>query len=91
MCFHPAYPSAADLHREADAEDRDLRDLTTLRALRGIVTQALDAAERCAALRHPDRRLQTEDVIDLLAGALIDIDGEADRLRRSPLVLEMEG
>jgi hypothetical protein len=28
MPFHPAYPSTADLHREADAEDRDVADLT---------------------------------------------------------------
>jgi hypothetical protein len=38
--FHPAYPTAADLSREAAATDRDLADLVALRELRAIVANA---------------------------------------------------
>jgi hypothetical protein len=86
---HPAYPSAADLSREA--AERDAADLATLRALHGIVSTALDRASCCDAIRNPDRRWQTCELIDALAGALTDIAGEAERIRRSPVVLEDEG
>jgi hypothetical protein len=88
MCFHPAYPSTAVLSREAAAKMRDVDDLTTLRELHGIVSTALDRASCCDTIRNPDRHWQTCELIDALAGALADIDGEAERIRRSPGVIE---
>ena len=87
MCFHPAYPTAADLSREADAEDRDLADLVALRELRAIVSDALDRAARCDTIRHPDT-VDHRGLLEALQGALADIDGTAAMIRRSPLVLE---
>jgi hypothetical protein len=86
--FHPAYPSTAALAREADAEDRDVADLVALRELRGIVADAIARAGRIDRIHHPDRRWSTEELLDTLAGELANIDGEADRIRRGPLVLE---
>jgi hypothetical protein len=80
-----AYPTA---QREAAAIARDLADVQTLRDLHAIVSHALDRASRCDAIRSPARRFQTEDLIDLLAGALTDIEGEAERITRGPLVIE---
>jgi hypothetical protein len=90
MC-HPAYPTAADLSREAAAVTRDRTDLATLRDLRAIVSGALDRASRCDTIRHPDTKWTTDDLLESLQGALADIDGTAAMIRRSPLVLEMEG
>jgi hypothetical protein len=88
MCFHPAYPTAADLSREAAAVTRDLADLETLSLLRIIVSHALIKADRCDEIRHPDRRFCTADLTEALEGLLIDINGEAQRIRHSPVVLE---
>jgi hypothetical protein len=41
MCFHPAYPTTAELSREHNAALRDLEDLQTLDALRRIVAHAV--------------------------------------------------
>jgi hypothetical protein len=87
MPFDP-YPTAADLSREAAAVTRDLGDLVTLRELHTIVAQALDHVGRCDAIHHPDRRWTTDDLFEALQGALTDIDGEAERIRRGPVVLE---
>jgi hypothetical protein len=81
MSFHPAFPTAADLSREAAAITRDRTDLATLTELRTIVSAALNRASRCDAIRHPDRRFQTDDLLDALHGALADIDDEAQRIR----------
>jgi hypothetical protein len=85
---HPAYPSAADLRREADAEERDIADLVTLRELRGIVADAIARAGRIDRIRHPDRRWTTADLMESLQEQLADIDDTAAMIRRSPLVLE---
>jgi hypothetical protein len=85
---HPAFPTAADLSREAAAVTRDRTDLATLRELRRIVSNALDRAGRCDAIRHPDRRWNTDELLEALHGTLADIDGEAERIRTSPVVLE---
>jgi hypothetical protein len=63
MSFHPAYPAAFDLAREADAEDRDVADLVALRELRGIVTDAISRAGRIDRIQHPDRRWTTADLL----------------------------
>jgi hypothetical protein len=88
MSYHPAYPTTADLSREADAEDRDVADLVALRELRGIVADAIARAGRIDRIHHPDRRWSTEDLLDALQGELANIDGTAALIRRSPLVLE---
>jgi hypothetical protein len=90
MSFHPAFPTAADLSREAQAITRDLEDLNALKKLRTIVSRALDAAGQVERIRHPDRRWTTEDLIDALTGQLTDIDDTAAMIRRSPVVLEAE-
>jgi hypothetical protein len=91
MSYHPAYPTAADLSREAVAITRDRTDLATLRDLRTIVSGALDRAARCDAIRHPDRRWTTDDLLEALQGALGDIDATAAMIHRSPVVIEDEG
>jgi hypothetical protein len=88
MSSHPAYPTAADLSREAAAVTRDRTDLATLRDLHTIVSGALDRAARCDAIRHPDRKWQTDDLLEALQGALSDIDATATMIRRSPVVVE---
>jgi hypothetical protein len=88
MPFNP-YPSQADLSREASAIQRDLADQATLRELRRIVLRAIAALSQCDDLRHPDRRFGgPDDLRELLEGALTDIEGEAERIKRSPLVIE---
>ena len=87
MPFNP-YPSAADLSREHDAENRDVADLVALRELRGIVADAIARAGRVDRIHHPDRRWSTEDLLDALQGELLNIDGTAAMIRRSPLVVE---
>jgi hypothetical protein len=88
MSFHPAYPSTADLSREASAIQRDLADIATLRELRRIVLRAIASLSQCDDLRHPDKRWSTGDLQELLEGALTDIADEAERIKRSPAVLE---
>jgi hypothetical protein len=90
MSFHPAFPTAADLSREAAALTRDRTDLATLRGLRAIVSSVLDRASKCDAIHHPARKWQTDELLDALHGTLANIDGEAQRIRTSPLVLEAE-
>jgi hypothetical protein len=87
MC-HPAYPSSADLSREADAENRDVADLVALRDLRGIVADAIARAGRIDRIQHPDRRWTTADLLEVLQDELANIDDTAAMIRRSPLVLE---
>jgi hypothetical protein len=88
MSFHPAYPTTADLAREADAEERDVADLVALRDLRRVVADAIARAGRIDRIRHPDRRWSTEELLDALQEQLTDIDDTAAMIRRSPLVLE---
>jgi hypothetical protein len=88
MSFHPAYPTAADLSREHDAEERDIADLVALRDLRRIVADAIAKAGRFDGIRHPDRRWTTADLLESLQEQLADIDDTAAMIRRSPLVLE---
>jgi hypothetical protein len=88
MSFHPAYPTAADLARERDAEDRDVADLVALRELRGIVADAIARVGRVDRIHHPDRRWSTEELLDALTGQLRNIDATTAMIRRSPLVLE---
>ena len=85
---HPAYPSSADLLREADAEERDVADLVALRDLRRIVADAIARAGRFDGIRHPARRWTTADLLEALQEQLADIDDTAAMIRRSPLVLE---
>lgn len=89
MAFNP-YPTTADLRREHDAEARNIADLVTLRELRRICADAIARAGRFDRIRHPDARWSTEDLLDALQGELTNIDGEAERIRRSPVVLEDE-
>jgi hypothetical protein len=86
--LHPAYPTAANLSLEADAEDRDLADLVALRELRAITANAIARAGRIDRIHHPDRRWTTEDLLDVLTEQLTNIDATAAMIRRSPLVLE---
>jgi hypothetical protein len=88
MSYHPAYPSASDLARETDAEDRDVADLVALRDLRGIVADAISRAGRIDRIQHPDRRWTTADLLEVLQDELANIDDTAAMIRRSPLVLE---
>jgi hypothetical protein len=88
MSFHPAYPTASQISAEANAIQRDLADQATLRELRRIVSGALDRASRCDAIQHPDRRFQVGDLTETLQGLLTDIDGEAERIKRGPVVIE---
>jgi hypothetical protein len=50
--YHPAYPTAADLAREHDAEERDVADLVALRDLRRIVADAIARAGRIDRIRQ---------------------------------------
>jgi hypothetical protein len=86
--LHPAYPTAANLSREADAEDRDLADLAALRELRATAAEAIVRAGRIDAIRHPDRRWTSDDLLDALTEQLTNIDATAAMIRRSPLVVE---
>ena len=88
MSYHPAYPTAADLAREANAEERDVADLVALRELRGIVSDAIARASRIDRIHHPDRRWSTEGLLDVLGEELANIDDTAAMIRRSPLVPE---
>jgi hypothetical protein len=88
MSCHPAYPTTADLSREADAEERDVADLVALRDLRRIVADAIARASRIDRIQHPDRRWTTADLLEVLQGELLNIDDTAAMIRRSPLVLE---
>jgi hypothetical protein len=88
VCFHPAYPTAADLSRETAAIRRDLADIADLGRARSIVTSAIAKLSRLDPIRHPDARWSLVDLTELLEGALTDIDGTAAMIRRSPLVLE---
>lgn len=91
MPFNP-YPTTADLSREADAEDRDVADLVALRELRAIVADALARASRVGGIQHPDRKWDgAPELVETLRGELANIDGEADRIRRSQLVIEDVG
>jgi hypothetical protein len=85
---HPAYPSTADLSREADAEDRDVADLCALRELRGIVADAIARASRVGGIRHPDRRWDQSELLDGLQGELANIDGTIALVMRGPVVIE---
>jgi hypothetical protein len=88
VSLHPAFPSAADLSREAAAVTRDRTDLATLRELHAIVSDALNRAGRCDAIHHPGRRWNTDELLDALHGLLADIAGESERIRTSPVVPE---
>jgi hypothetical protein len=90
MPFNP-YPSPADLNREAAATVRDLADLCALRELRGIVANALSRAGRVDDIHHPERRWSAADLLEVLEGELANIDGEVQRIRRGPVVIEDEG
>jgi hypothetical protein len=83
MCFHPAYPTAADA-----AIRRDLADIATLRELRTIVSIALARSSQCDTIHHPDTRFSTDDLTETLQGLLTDIDGTAAMIRKSPVVVE---
>jgi hypothetical protein len=67
---------------------RDLVDLVALRELRAIVADAIARAGQIDSLRHPDRRWSTEDLLDVLQEQLANVNDEADRIRRGPLVIE---
>jgi hypothetical protein len=71
MSYHPAYPSSADLSREADAEDRDVADLVALRDLRRIVSDAISRAGRIDRIQHPNRRWTTADLLEVLQDVAI--------------------
>jgi hypothetical protein len=88
MSYHPAYPTTADLLREADAEDRDVADLVALRDLRRIVADAIARAGRFDGIQHPNRRWTTGDLLEALQEQLADIDDTAAMIRNRPLVLE---
>jgi hypothetical protein len=90
MSVHPAYPTAADLSREHDAEDRDVADLVALRELRGIVADALARASRMGGIRHPDRKWDQSDLLDGLQGELANIDGTIALVMSGPVVVESE-
>jgi hypothetical protein len=88
MSFHPAYPSAADLSREAVAVTRDLADLATLRELRQVVAKAFATASQADEIRHPDRRWMVADLLDALQDQLADINDTIALVWRGPVVLE---
>jgi hypothetical protein len=87
---HPAFPTAADLSREAAAITRDRTDLATLGELHSIVEHALQKAAQCDVIRHPDRRWNTDELTEALEAELSNITGEMERIRRSPVVIEAE-
>jgi hypothetical protein len=87
MSFHPAFPTQADLSREAAAITRDLADITTLRELRSIIEHALQKAGQCDVVHHPDRKFDTTELVEALEAELSNIAGEMERIRRSPVVI----
>lgn len=89
--FHPAYPSAADLSREATAVERDVADLATLSALRQLVANTFTVASRADEIRHPDRRWMVADLLDALQDQLADITDTIALVQRGPVVIEDEG
>ena len=76
---HSAFPTTADLTREADAEDRDVADLVALHDLRRIVADAIARAGRFDGIRHPDRRWTTPP-----PRVPVDCDGSSRRCHRCP-------
>jgi hypothetical protein len=86
--FHPAYPTTADLSREADAEQRDVADLIALAELRGIVADAIARASRVGGIQHPDRKWSAADLLDGLQGELANIDGTIALVMHGPVVIE---
>jgi hypothetical protein len=89
--FHPAYPTAADLNREHTAALRDLEDLQTLDALKQIVASAIERAGQFDRIHFPGRHWSTEDLLEVLMEQQENITAEAQRIRRSPVVVEEEG
>jgi hypothetical protein len=88
MCFHPAYPSQADLSREAEAAARDRADLATLTELHTILCVARARASQCDEIHHPARRWTTDCLLEALDAEISNIDGTAMLMRGCPLVLE---
>jgi hypothetical protein len=88
MASHPAYPGAADLSREHNAALRDLGDLQTLDALRGIVAHAIERAGQFDRIHFPDRHWSTEDLLEVLMEQQENIAAEVSRIRKSPVVVE---
>jgi hypothetical protein len=87
MPFDP-YPTAADLSREHNAALRDLEDLQTLDALKRLVARAIEHAGQFDRIHFPDRHWSTEDLLEVLIEQQQSIEAEAQRIRRSPVVLE---
>lgn len=86
--LHPAYPSTADLSREADATNRNVADLAALRTLHRIVADALLAARQVDEIRHPDRRFTTADAVEALEDMLLNISATDAFVSRGALVVE---
>jgi hypothetical protein len=75
-------------HRLSDAYARDLRDADRVGVLLAMVSKWRDElAQADAPLEHPDARWQPAELLEQLDDALLDITGEADRLR-GPVVAE---
>jgi hypothetical protein len=88
MSFHPAFPSAGDLSREAHAITRDREDLASLATLHRIIAAALAQAGRVDPIRHPDRKWQTDELTEALEEQLANIDDTASMIRGCPVVIE---
>ena len=63
-------------------------DLLALRQMHLILTDALDRIALVDELRHPEARYCIADTVAALRAELVSVDGEAERIRNSPTVLE---
>jgi hypothetical protein len=89
MCFHPAYPTTADLSREHNAALRDLEDLASLSTLHRILADAIARAGCVVPIQHPARTWSgAPELIEVLQGELLNVDATEQLIRRSPPVLE---
>lgn len=81
------YPTAADRRREADAWHRDGDDLITLRQLRRVLVEAIGRVECIDELRHPERCWSRSELLEVLRGELVNIDGTRAMIVNGPAVL----
>lgn len=71
------------------AIDRDIRDVEKLTAIHTMVLRWLDElAPEAADAEHPDARWHPEDLIVDLMGHSKNIEGELERLRSGPPVVD---
>lgn len=81
----PTYAHTTARTRERIATERDLDDLHSLQALAAIVLRAHREVCAIEPPRHPERRWDVRDLLDMLSDTLTNIAAERDRIRNSPV------